>query len=187
MKSVEWTEDGVVVDYEDENGPARIRARRAIVTVPSDVAVKIMPGLPAEYRTAFDDIHYGRYVVVGFFTSEEGPQQWDDYIAVSTPQLSFQAMFNHAAALRGPGPRKPGSALACFAGGAVADNLFELTDEEIVTTPAASRPSSTSTASSLATCSPTAPPSSSSGGCVRWPQGPWWAPSPRRNRKHRPT
>lgn len=132
VTSVERTEDGVVVDYEDENGPVRIRARRAIVTVPGDVAVKILPSLPAGYRTAFDDIRYGRYVVVGFFTREEGPQRWDDYIAVSTPQLSFQAMFNHAAALRGSGPRKPGGALACFAGGAVADSLFELTDEEIV-------------------------------------------------------
>lgn len=132
VRSVKWTEDGVVVDYSDENGPARIRAHRAIVAVPSDVAVKLMPGLPPEYRKAFDDIHYGRYVVVGFFTHEEGPQRWDDYIAVSTPQLSFQAMFNHAAALRGPGARKPGGALACFAGGAVADSLFELTDDEIV-------------------------------------------------------
>ncbi|WP_116050880.1 flavin monoamine oxidase family protein [Amycolatopsis palatopharyngis] len=131
-KSIEWTEDGVVVEYEDENGPGRIRARRAIVAVPSDVVVQIMPGLPPEYRAAFNDIHYGRYVVVGFFTHEDGPQRWDDYIAVSTPQLSFQAMFNHAAALRGPGPRKPGGALACFAGGAVADRLFELSDSEIV-------------------------------------------------------
>ncbi|MFC3448539.1 flavin monoamine oxidase family protein [Amycolatopsis speibonae] len=132
VKSVERTDDGVVVGYEDENGPARIRARRAIVAVPGDVAVKIMPDLPSAYRKAFDDIHYGRYVVVGYFTHEEGPQRWDDHIAVSTPQLSFQAMFNHAAALRGPGPRKSGGALACFAGGAVADKLFELTDEEIV-------------------------------------------------------
>ncbi|RSN55059.1 oxidase [Amycolatopsis sp. WAC 04182] len=132
VKSVEWTENDVVVDYEDANGPARIRARRAIVAVPGDVAVKLMPGLPSAYRTAFDDIHYGRYLVVGYFTREEGPQRWDDYIAVSTPQLSFQAMFNHAAAQRGPGPRKPGGALACFAGGAVADSLFGLTDEEIV-------------------------------------------------------
>ncbi|MGW1601362.1 FAD-dependent oxidoreductase [Streptomyces eurythermus] len=30
------------------------------------------------------------------------------------------------------GARKPGGALACFAGGAVADGLFELSDEEIV-------------------------------------------------------
>ncbi|MFE6690977.1 flavin monoamine oxidase family protein [Streptomyces sp. NPDC057743] len=133
VSTVEWTEDGAVVDYEDENGPARIRARRAIVAVPGDTALKIMPDLPPAYRAAFDAIHYGRYVVVGYFTREEGPQRWDDYLAVSTPQLSFQAMFNHAAAMRGSGPRRPGGALACFAGGAVADSLFPLTDEEIVT------------------------------------------------------
>ncbi|MFB9729472.1 NAD(P)/FAD-dependent oxidoreductase [Haloechinothrix salitolerans] len=132
VNSLEWTADGVVVDYEDEKGPARLNARRAIVAVPADIAVKIMPGLPPEYRKAFDAIHYGRYVVVGFFTHEEGPQRWDDYLAVSTPELSFQAVFNHATALRRDGPRKPGGALACFAGGAEADKLFELTDEEIV-------------------------------------------------------
>jgi monoamine oxidase len=132
VHTVEWTEDGVVVDYQDADGPVRIRAQRAIVAVPADIAVKIMPGLPAAYRTAFESIHYGRYVVVGFFTHEEGaPQRWDDYLAVSTPGRSFQAIFNHAAAVR-RGPRKPGGALACFAGGAEADRLFELTDEEIV-------------------------------------------------------
>lgn len=35
VTSVRWTENGVVVDYEDANGPARIRARRAIVAVPA--------------------------------------------------------------------------------------------------------------------------------------------------------
>lgn len=52
---------------------------------------------------------------------------------MSTPELSFQAVFNHAAALRRSDVRKPGGALACFAGGAEADRLFELSDEEIVT------------------------------------------------------
>lgn len=131
VHTVEWTDDGVVVDYEDAGGPARIRARQAIVAVPADIAVKIMPGLPPAYRTAFEAIHYGRYVVVGFFTHEDGAQRWDDFLAVSTPELSFQAVFNHAAALR-RGERKPGGALACFAGGAEADRLFELSDEEIV-------------------------------------------------------
>lgn len=131
VHTVEWTDDGVVVDYEDAGGPARIRARQAIVAVPADIAVKIMPGLPPAYRTAFEAIHYGRYVVVGFFTHEDGAQRWDDFLAVSTPELSFQAVFNHAAALR-RGEREPGGALACFAGGAEADRLFELSDEEIV-------------------------------------------------------
>jgi len=132
VHSIEWTDDGVVVDYEDTSGPARLYATRAIVAVPADIAVKIMPGLPSAYRTAFESIHYGRYVVVGFFTHEEGPQQWDDFLAVSTPELSFQAVFNHAAALRRGAVRKPGGALACFAGGAQADRLFELSDSEIV-------------------------------------------------------
>ncbi|HJQ05500.1 MAG TPA: NAD(P)/FAD-dependent oxidoreductase [Nocardioides sp.] len=131
VHTVDWTDDGVVVEYQDADGPARIHARRAVVAVPADIALKIMPGLPPAYRTAFESIHYGRYVVVGFFTHEEGPQRWDDFLAISTPGLSFQAVFNHAAALR-RGERKPGGALACFAGGGEADRLFQLSDEEIV-------------------------------------------------------
>jgi monoamine oxidase len=132
VHSVRQDGDGVVVDYRDGDRPARLRARRAIVTAPGDIAARILPDLPEQYRSAFDDITYGRYVVVGFFTDEVGPQRWDDYFAVSTPQLSFQAMFNHATAMRSGGDRRPGGALACFAGGAQADNLFDLTDEEIV-------------------------------------------------------
>ncbi|WP_406864237.1 NAD(P)/FAD-dependent oxidoreductase [Streptomyces sp. HUAS MG47] len=132
VRSVERCGDGVVVTYLDAGRPARIRAKRAIVTVPGDIASQILPELPQTHHRAFDDIRYGRYVIVGFFTEEEGPQPWDGLLAVSTPQLSFQAVFNHAAALRKNGPRKPGGALACFAGGASADALFELSDEEIV-------------------------------------------------------
>lgn len=132
VRSVEKSGDGVVVNYVDAGRPVRMRAKRAIVTVPSDVAQQILPELPPTHRNAFDDIRYGRYVIAGFFTEEEGPQPWDGLLGVSTPQLSFQAMFNHAAAMRKAGPRKPGGALACFAGGASADALFELSDEEIV-------------------------------------------------------
>ncbi|MFC7449598.1 flavin monoamine oxidase family protein [Rhodococcus daqingensis] len=132
VHSVRQDGDGVVVDYRDGDRPVRLRAKRAIVTAPGDVAERIIPDLPEQHRNAFDDIAYGRYVVVGFFTDEVGPQRWDDYFAVSTPQLSFQAMFNHAAAMRGGDERRPGGALACFAGGARADALFDLSDEEIV-------------------------------------------------------
>ncbi|MFD7571184.1 flavin monoamine oxidase family protein [Streptomyces sp. NPDC059810] len=132
VQSVKTSDNGVVVDYVAAGRPARLRAKHAIVSVPSDIALQILPELPQTYRDAFDDIRYGRYVVVGFFTEEEGPQPWDGLLGVSTPQLSFQAVFNHAAALRKNGPRRPGGALACFAGGASADALFELSDEEIV-------------------------------------------------------
>ncbi|MFE0020995.1 flavin monoamine oxidase family protein [Amycolatopsis sp. NPDC059021] len=132
VTSVKRTAGGVVVEYDGVDGPVRLNAQRAVVAVPADIAVRIIRDLPQEYRKAFADIRYGRYVVVGFFTDEEGPQRWDDYLAVSTPELSFQAVFNHAAALRRGDTRKPGGALACFAGGAEADKLFELGDEEIV-------------------------------------------------------
>ncbi|ABG97108.1 probable oxidase [Rhodococcus jostii RHA1] len=132
VRSVRQDGDGVVVDYHDGDRPVRLRAKRAIVTAPADVAERIIPDLPQQHRNAFNDITYGRYVIVGFFTDEVGPQRWDDYFAVSTPQLSFQAMFNHAAAMRNGDDRKPGGALACFAGGAHADALFDLPDEEIV-------------------------------------------------------
>ncbi|WP_217697439.1 flavin monoamine oxidase family protein [Nocardia donostiensis] len=132
VQSVRRYGDGVVVDYLDGDRPTRLRAKRAIVTAPADVTERIIPDLPQQYRNAFNDITYGRYVVVGFFTDEVGPQPWDKYFAISAPQLSFQAVFNHAAALRTGGDRKPGGALACFAGGGKADALLDLPDEEIV-------------------------------------------------------
>ncbi|PXX71667.1 protoporphyrinogen oxidase [Nocardia tenerifensis] len=132
VQSVRDDGAGVVVDYLDGDRPVRLRAKRAIVTTPADVAERIIPDLPQRYRNAFNDITYGRYVVVGFFTDEVGPQRWDDYFGISTPQLSFQAVFNHAAALRTGSDREPGGALACFAGGAQADALLDLPDDEIV-------------------------------------------------------
>ncbi|KAF0959315.1 flavin monoamine oxidase family protein [Rhodococcus sp. T7] len=132
VQSVRQDGDGVVVDYLDGDRPVRLRAKRAIVTTPADITERIIPDLPQQHRNAFNDITYGRYVIVGFFTDEVGPQRWDDYLGVSTPQLSFQAMFNHAAAMRNGDDRKPGGALACFAGGTQADAMFDLSDEEIV-------------------------------------------------------
>ncbi|MGW6423115.1 flavin monoamine oxidase family protein [Nocardia sp. NPDC055053] len=132
VQSVRRDGDGVVVDYLDGDRPQRLRAKRAIVTAPADITERIIPDLPQQYRNAFNDITYGRYVVVGFFTDEAGPQRWDKYLAISAPQLSFQAVFNHAAALRTGSDRKPGGALACFAGGGKADALLDLPDEEIV-------------------------------------------------------
>ncbi|MBF6317388.1 FAD-dependent oxidoreductase [Nocardia cyriacigeorgica] len=132
VRSVRRDGDGVIVDYLDGDVPKRLRAARAIVTTPADITERIIPDLPQQYRNAFNDITYGRYVVVGFFTDEVGPQRWDKYFAISAPQLSFQAVFNHAAALRTGDDRKPGGALACFAGGGKADELLDLPDEEIV-------------------------------------------------------
>ncbi len=132
VRAVRSVDDGVVVDYVRDGQPSRLHAARAIVATPADIAAQIITDLPQRYRNSFGDITYGRYVVVGFFTDEVGPQPWDDYFAISTPRLAFQAVFNHAAALRTGEQRKPGGALACFAGGGKADDLLELPDEEIV-------------------------------------------------------
>jgi monoamine oxidase len=131
VQSITWTPDNVTVQYAGERGPVRLTARRAIVAVPADRARAIMPDLSDEHRTAFGDTHYGRYILAGIFTKEQGKQRWDDFYGISTPGLVFQMVFNHAAALRGTGPRKPGGALVCLAGGTRADELAKLSDAEI--------------------------------------------------------
>jgi monoamine oxidase len=131
VQSVTWTAGGVTVNYADAEGRARLAAKRAVVAVPADVAATIMPDLPTELSDALGAIEYGRYVIVGMFTTERGKQRWDDYYAISTPELCFQMVFNHAAAVRDSGPRKPGGALVCFSGGSRADEQLTLPDEEI--------------------------------------------------------
>ncbi|GAB3857665.1 NAD(P)/FAD-dependent oxidoreductase [Nocardioides maradonensis] len=130
-RKVSWSEDDVVVEYADANGPVRLTARRAIVATPADRALEILTDLPDAQRTALADIKYGRYILAGIFTSEEGTQRWDDYYGISTPELSFQMVFNHAAPQRVHGPRRPGGALVVLAGGARADELGKLTDDQI--------------------------------------------------------
>lgn len=132
VNSVRQNGDGTLVEYHAAGQLVRLRAKRAIVTTPADITEQIVRDLPQKHRNALNDIAYGRYVIVGFFTDEVGQQRWDDYFGVSTPQLSFQAIFNHAAAMRRGHDRKPGGALACFAGGAHADALLDLPDADIV-------------------------------------------------------
>lgn len=131
VESIRWTEGQVTVCYSDAQGPVELTAARAIVAVPADRALDLLGDLPDEHRSAFEAIGYGRYVIVGVFTSEEGKQRWDDHYAIATPDKSFQMVFNHASALRGEGARRPGGALVCLSGGARADDHLGLTDDEI--------------------------------------------------------
>lgn len=131
VQRINWAEDSVSVEYVDDTGLVRLTAKRAIVATPADRALAIMPDLPEAQRSALADIKYGRYVLAGVFTKEQGEQRWDDYYGISTPEMSFQMIFNHAAPLRAQGPRKPGGALVLLAGGTEADHLNQLSDEEI--------------------------------------------------------
>ncbi|MFB7198967.1 flavin monoamine oxidase family protein [Streptomyces sp. NPDC056240] len=131
VRRITWTDDSVTVEYVDAAGPVRLTAKRAVVATPADRALEIMPDLPEAQFSALTDIKYGRYILAGIFTKEQGPQRWDDYYGISTPELSFQMVFNHAAPLRAEGPRKPGGALVLLSGGSSADQLGKLSDEEI--------------------------------------------------------
>ncbi|MEV6389513.1 flavin monoamine oxidase family protein [Nocardia xishanensis] len=131
VRSVTWNDDYATVQYTDPTGPVTLTARRVIIAVPTDSALTILTDLPADYRAALTDTNYGRYILTGIFTKEEGPQRWDDYYGIATQGMSFQAIFNHAAPQRTSGPPEPGGALVCLAGGSRADELNELTDEQI--------------------------------------------------------
>src|SRR5262249_43585381 len=67
-------------------------------------------------------------------TGETRSMPWDTSYSVLTVEKSFNMLFNHANALRGPGPREPGGALMVYAGANRARRLFERTDQEIEAT-----------------------------------------------------
>jgi monoamine oxidase len=131
VTAVTWNEDQVEVEYQDSTGPRRIIARKAVVALTADQAVEVLKDLDDTRREALASIKYGRYVLAGIFTNEVGPQPWDDLYAIATPDCAFQVVYNHAAALRDEGPRKPGGALVCYAGGDPARELWSASDEVI--------------------------------------------------------
>ena len=131
VQTVSRTEHGVTIEYVQNGRRRRVSAARAIVTVPADVLPTIMPDLPEQRRRAISGISYGQYVLAGVFTTERGRQRWDDFYAISTPDMAFQMVFNHAAALRQRLPRAPGGALTCFAGGSRARELAGRSDDDI--------------------------------------------------------
>lgn len=132
VDSVAWTQDGVQVSYRDEAGHATLLANKAVIAVPADCAATLIADLPPAHRDALRAVRYGRYALVGFFTNESGMQPWDRYFGISTPELAFQAVFNHAAALRTGPERRAGGALVCFSGGGRADRHLGVSDSELV-------------------------------------------------------
>lgn len=121
----------VEVTYEDGLGPATITARRCIVALTADRALDVLKDIEEPQRQALSSIRYGRYVLAGIFTNESGPQPWDNLYAIATPGMSFQVIYNHAAALRRIGPRRPGGAIVCYAGGSKARALWDMSDGEV--------------------------------------------------------
>jgi monoamine oxidase len=131
VSSVSWNGGGVEILYDSPGGPGKLTARQCVVATRADQALSVLRDIEAPYRDALAAIRYAVFIVAGIFTKETGPQPWDDYYAIATPGLSFQVMFNHAAAIRHGGQREPGGAVVVYAGGTPGRELLPLSDDEI--------------------------------------------------------
>jgi monoamine oxidase len=131
VSAISWGERGVEIEYSDSQGSHTLRANQCVVATPAHIAGSILKGLPAEHRRALDSVRYGHYVVAGIFTGEKDAQAWDNLYSIAVPGRSFQVIYNHAAALRREGPRRPGGALVAYAGGDRSRELEGLSDSEI--------------------------------------------------------
>jgi protoporphyrinogen/coproporphyrinogen III oxidase len=124
--------DTVRVRYRRDGVEEETRARCVIVTTPAPIARALVSDLPAETAAALDAITYGPFVVAGILTGETRAMPWDDIYSLLTVDMSFNMLFNHGNALRGPGvPREPGGALMVYGGADRARRLFDQEDEQI--------------------------------------------------------
>lgn len=121
---------GVEVEYEQHGVTTVVTARTCVMAAPAYVAREITTSLPTEYVEALQAVEVGSYLVAGVFTSETGPQPWDDTPIQTVVGRSFQALFNPVASAR-KSERKPGGSLCIYAGGDPARDLMDASDEEV--------------------------------------------------------
>jgi oxygen-dependent protoporphyrinogen oxidase len=82
----------VTVEYEKGGATHTLRARHAVLAIPSDVTCAIVTQLPPATARALASITYGPYVVGAFLTNEEGPTALDHVYAVgSTPSTTTRS------------------------------------------------------------------------------------------------
>ncbi|MFB9832306.1 flavin monoamine oxidase family protein [Actinoallomurus acaciae] len=125
--------DGVLVDYVKDEEKTTIRARQVVMAVPAPVAHRVVEGLPDDVHRVLGEVTYGPFLTMGVLTGETGPMPYDDIYAVTTPDESFDMLFNHANPLR-RGARRPGGSLMVYSGGAPAAELMRKTDQEVAET-----------------------------------------------------
>jgi oxygen-dependent protoporphyrinogen oxidase len=128
---VEALEDGVCVTYQQGGEEHQIVADQVVVAIPAHLARRIVQGIPHRVDSALKVPRYGSWVGMTMITDEPGPMPYDDIYAMTTPDCTFDMFFNHANPVRTPGRRSPGGSLMCYAGGATAERLLKLGDEEI--------------------------------------------------------
>jgi oxygen-dependent protoporphyrinogen oxidase len=122
--------DLVRVEYEEDGETHSALARHVIMAIPAPRAALVTRGLPEDVTTVLAQVTYGPFVTMGILTDETGPASFDDVYAMTTPDQSFDMLFNHANPLRASA-RQPGGSLMVYSGGAPAAQLLGKPDEEV--------------------------------------------------------
>lgn len=131
VSKVEQIGDIVEVTYTQGGQESVLRAKQVVVCVPATVARQIVSDLAPEIARALEVPQYGSWVGMTMITDETTRMPYDDLYAMTTPDRTFDMFFNHANPLRTAGVREPGGSLMCYAGGATAQRMLTLSDDDI--------------------------------------------------------
>jgi oxygen-dependent protoporphyrinogen oxidase len=129
--SVQQLADGIRITYERGGHTHTITASQVIIAVPATAAADIVKDISKPLESTLRNVQYGPFPTMGVITDETEPMPWDDLYAITTPDASFDMMFNHANPLRTGGERKRGGSLMVYAGGKPAAELMKLGEDEI--------------------------------------------------------
>ncbi len=123
---------GVTVGYEGPNGTGTVRARAAIVAVPTPDLIPFMAdAMTPGFRSAIDRVSFGPHVVLSIRTDETEPMPWDDLYSILTPDYVFNMLFNHTNSLYAAGTPKQGSVLMVYGGASRGYPLLDKSHAEI--------------------------------------------------------
>jgi oxygen-dependent protoporphyrinogen oxidase len=122
---------GVRVRFAGEGGSGEIRARAAIVTVPSPHVPSVVPDLPPAFAEALGRVTFGTLTVLSALLDDAEPMPWDDLYSILTPDKRFNMLFNHANFLQGASLPKTGSVIMVYGGGDRGRAYLERTDDDL--------------------------------------------------------
>ena len=125
--------DHVEVTYKQDGKEKTEKARYCVMTTPATITHKVTKGLNPVVHDALSKVQYGHYVSAAFLTNEKGRQSWDDVYAYCTPQRNFNIAFNMSNLVRSmETEREDGSSFMVFSPAALARNLINRPDEEVL-------------------------------------------------------
>jgi oxygen-dependent protoporphyrinogen oxidase len=123
---------GVRVTCQGPDGAAAVRARTAIVAVPTpQIAGLLGDAADPDLAAALACVRFGPFVVLSIRTDETEPMPWDGLYSVLTPDASFNMFFNHANAVIAAGAPKQGSVLMVYGGGSRGRALLGRSEDEV--------------------------------------------------------